>query len=202
MHTCQPVTMPVDKSSSFSFLTTVIPHFFDTTCTRHNQGLSEIAYMNPVLSHLRTYFFMTSFIAGFNRLWCSMVGTCSSSIKILCMQMEGLIPFISFMDQENVSKLFSRMLNSLTSISLSNSKEIIIGFVPSFPKNSYSRPFGSSFNTKSFDVFLSSSKPISPFTSRASIVSITYGVDDTSSQSNSSIVRDFNKHFSSESLSL
>ena len=118
------------------------------------------------------------------------------------MHMEGLIPFISFMDQAYASKFFSRTLNNLTSISLSNSKEIITGFVPSFPKNAYLRPFGSAFSNKPSDVFFSSSKTVSSsFTPRESIILITYGVDDTSSQSNSAVVRDFVKHFSSESLS-
>ena len=120
------------------------------------------------------------------------------SIKILCMQIEGLIPFMSYMDQENASKFFLRTSNSLVSISLSSSEEIIIGIVSSFPKNAYLRPFGNYFSTNPSRVFFSSSKiDYSSLSSRASIVSINSRIDDRSSQSNSAVVSDFVKHCSS-----
>lgn len=53
--------------------------------------LSEIGYTMPALCHLIT-FFLTTFITGFNLLWCCTLDLYPSSMNILCMQKAGLIP--------------------------------------------------------------------------------------------------------------
>ena len=62
------------------------------------------------------------------------------------MQIEGLIPFKSFIDQEIASLYFLRISNSFCSSSSVNAAEITIGFSFSSSKKAYFKCLGNSFN--------------------------------------------------------
>src|SRR5262249_26886782 len=95
MHTLHLVTVLVGINSFFSLRTTVIPPFLGTTCTGLTHELSEIGYINPASSNLITSIFTTSFMFGLSLFWGCITGWCASSIRILCVQKEGFIPFMS-----------------------------------------------------------------------------------------------------------
>ena len=151
IHTLHPVTVLVGINSFFSFLITVNPPFFGTTCTGLTQGLSKIAYMKPAFSH-----FSTSFITGFSLLWCSIEVLTFSSNRILCIQIERLIPFKSSIDQAIASLYFLRVSSSFCSSSLVNPTEMIIGFLFSCCKKAYFKCLGNSVSITPSELLFSS----------------------------------------------
>ena len=76
-----------------------------------------------------------------------MDGLWESSINILCMQIAGLIPFISEIDQAKAEEYLFRTVISLLSSSWFNEDEIMTGFVESSPKKAYRRWLGSCLRT-------------------------------------------------------
>src|SRR5262249_45878040 len=114
MHTLHPMTVRVGINSFFSLSTTVIPPFLGTTCTGLTHELSEIGYINPASSNLITSVFTTSFMFGLSLLWGCITGWCPSSIRILYVQKDGFIPFISEIFQEIAPLYFLNTSNSLS----------------------------------------------------------------------------------------
>ena len=145
MQTLDPITVLVGISSFFSFLITLIQPFFGTTCTGLTQGLSDMAYINPAFSHLRTSFFTTSFIIGFNLLYCSIEVLAFSSIRILCIQINGLIPFKSSIDQAMASLCFLRISTTFFFFSTVKFATKISGFDYFSPRNTNFKCLGNSF---------------------------------------------------------
>src|SRR5262249_6426106 len=94
MHTLHLVIVFVGINSFFS-LSTIIPPFLGTVCTRLTHELSKIGYIKPALSSLITSVFTTSFMFEFSLLWGCITGWCPSSIRILWVQKDGFIPFMS-----------------------------------------------------------------------------------------------------------
>src|ERR1044072_3341378 len=95
MHTLQLVTCLVGISSLFSLATTVIPPFLGTTCTGLTHLLSDIGYIIPASRSLIISFLTTSFMVGLSSLWGWTIGLTFCSRRILCIQIEGLIPLMS-----------------------------------------------------------------------------------------------------------
>ena len=93
--------------------------------------------MKPAFSHFSTSFFTTSFMTGFNILLCSIKVSAFSSNRILCIQIEGLIPFKSSMDQAIASRYFLRISSSFCFLSSLNSVEMMTGFLFSGCKKAY-----------------------------------------------------------------
>ena len=112
--------------------------------------------MKPALSHLRTSFLTTSFITGFNLLWCSIEGFALSTIRILCMQIDGLIPFKFLIDQAIASLYFLRVSTTFFSFSEVRSVAMITGLDFSSPKNAYFKCLGSSFRISPLELFYAS----------------------------------------------
>src|SRR5262249_7822171 len=114
MHTLHPVTVLVGINSFFSLRTTVIPPFLGTTYTVLTHELSEIGYINPISSNLITYAFTTFFMFGFSLLCGWITGWCPSSIRILCVQKDGFIPFMSDSFHAIAPLLFLSTFNNLS----------------------------------------------------------------------------------------
>ena len=93
--------------------------------------------MKLVFSQLSTSFLTMSFIVGFSLLRCSIEVFTLSSKRILCMQMEGLIPFKSSIDQAIASLYFLIVSSSFCSSDSVNTTEIITGFALSGSKKAY-----------------------------------------------------------------
>ena len=120
------------------------------------RGLSEIAYMKPVFSHFSTSFLTTSFITGFSLLRCSIEVLTLSSKRILCIQIEGLIPFRSSIDQAIAFLYFLRISNSFFSASLVNPAEMMTGFAFSGCKKAYFKCSSNSFKIKPLELVFTS----------------------------------------------
>ena len=93
--------------------------------------------MKSAFSYFSTSFLKTSFIIGFNLICCSIEVLAIFSKRILCMQMEGLIPFKSSIDQAIASLYFLRVSSSFCSSNSVNAAKIIIGFVIFGSKKAY-----------------------------------------------------------------
>ena len=102
--------------------------------------------MKSAFNHFNTSFLTTSFITGFSLLWCSIEVFALSSSRILCMQIEGLIPLRSLIDQAIDSLYVFRIFSSLYSSFSVNTTCIITGFAFSCYKKAYFRLLGNSFN--------------------------------------------------------
>ena len=99
----------------------------------------DIAKIKPAFNHFNTSFLTTFFITGFCLLWCSIEDFALSSSRILCMQIEGLIPLRSSIDQAIVSLYFLRIFNNLCSSFSVNAADIITGFAVSGSKKAFFR---------------------------------------------------------------
>ena len=80
-----------------------------------------------------------------------------SSNRILCMQIEGLIPFKSSIDQGFASLYVLRVFSSFCSSRLVNPTEMITGFPFSGCKKAYFKCFGNSLSIKPSVLLFSSS---------------------------------------------
>ena len=145
-HTLHPVTVLIGINSFFSFLITVNPPFLGTTWTGLTQELCDIAYIKAAFNHFSTSFLTTSFITGFSLLWCSIEVFASSFNNNLCMQIEGLIPFRSSIDQAIASLYFLRICSSFCSSISVNVADMITGFPFYCSKKEYFKRLGNSFN--------------------------------------------------------
>ena len=124
-----------------------MPPFLGTTCTGLTHGLSDIGYMIPASRSFRISALTTSCMLGFNLLWCSTVGLNSSSIKILCIQIEGLNPLISEIDQPMAFLWLLSTLKSFSSSSDDKEAEMITGSDSDSPRKAYLKCSGSCFNS-------------------------------------------------------
>ena len=69
------------------------------------------------------------------------------------MQMEGLIPFKSSIDQAIISLYFLRISNSCCSLGLINAADIITSFAFSSSKKAYFNCLGNSFKVNPLEIF-------------------------------------------------
>ena len=115
-----------------------------------------MAYMNPTFNHLRTFYLTTSFIIGFNLLWCSTKVLAFSTMRILCTQIDGLIPFKSSTDQPMASLCFLKIYTTFFSFSVVKFAAIITSLNFSSPRNTNFRCLGNSFRISPFELFSTS----------------------------------------------
>ncbi|KAJ0934730.1 hypothetical protein HanRHA438_Chr03g0110831 [Helianthus annuus] len=153
MQTLHPVSVLVGMSSFFSLVTTVIPPFFGTTWTGLTHGLSKMGYISPTSKSLMTFFFTTSYTLGLAHLCGWIAALQSSSIKILCVHMEGLMPLmpISF-HAISVLCLFSRLSHFSFSREVRYG-EMITESLPLLSRNAYSKPFQKMLKLKTYTTF-------------------------------------------------
>ena len=90
----------------------------------------------------------TSIIAGFSLLCLSLTGAASACRRILCMQIDGLIPLMSATVHPNAALHSFNTCRSFSSCSWSSRAEMITGSVLSGPRNAYFRVSGSCFNIR------------------------------------------------------
>ena len=137
MHIRHPVTVLVGISSLLSFLITIIPPFFGTTCIGLTHALFEIGQIILAFNSFCTSLCTTSCIDGFNLLQGSTIGLYLSSIKILCVQIEGLIPLMSEMVQPKAFLCSRKILSNFSFFTSLKELLIITGKVESWPKKAY-----------------------------------------------------------------
>ena len=85
------------------------------------------------------------FLTGFSLLLCSIEVLAFSSKRILCIQIEGPIPFKSSIDQAIYSLYFLRISSSFCSSSLVNPAEMMTSLACSGCKKAYFKCLGYSF---------------------------------------------------------
>ena len=112
--------------------------------------------MNLTLSHLRTSFLTTAFITRFTLLWCSMEVFAFSSISLLCMHIDGLIPFKSSIDQAMASLCCLRISTILCSFYEVKSTTMITGLDLSSLRKTYFKCLGNSFKISPSELLSSS----------------------------------------------
>lgn len=146
MHLSLAVIVWVGINSFFSFWITFIPHLFGTTCTRLTQVLYEIGYIIHALSSLTTSFLTTYFIMGFRCLWSWAICLNFSSIIILCIQYDGIIPSKSDNSQPITYLLLLRIRTNIISCSGERKLLIITDLLP-FSCKTYFKCDGNVFNS-------------------------------------------------------
>ena len=134
MQTLYPITVLVGINSFFSFMITVKPPLFETTWIGLTQVLFDMAYINPAFSYLRTSFFTASFITGLSLLWCSIEVLEFSSMMILCIKMDGLIPLTISTNEAIASLCFHIISTTFCFSSTVKFASIITGLNLSSPK--------------------------------------------------------------------
>ena len=105
----------------------------------HTQLLSANGYITPSSNHLIISFFTTSYIGGFKRLWCAILGLSLGMSWILCEQNPGRDPNNICNSPPNSSFEPFNTSTKLSTWCILKSDAIITGKVSPFPKNTYLR---------------------------------------------------------------
>ena len=134
MQILNQVIVFVGINSCVSFVTTFIPIYFGTHCTRLTHLLSYIWYTIPSSNNFKASCVTTSFINGFSLSICFSLSLYPSYMYIFCIQRAGLIPLISNIRNPNAAFLFLRIKNVVSTWSSYSAQNKITCKFHHYPK--------------------------------------------------------------------